>query len=53
MSNWDGAWVKMKHFKWTSTLYWKIKIKKIADMWLIPLDRAIYFVLPNKNQSET
>ena len=27
MSDWDGTWIKMYHFKWTSDLYWKIKIE--------------------------
>ena len=30
VSDWDGVWIKMYHFKWTSDLYWKIKI------WILP-----------------
>ena len=27
MSNWDGIWIKIWHFKWTTGLYWKLKIE--------------------------
>ena len=27
MSNWDGVWIKMSHFKRTRSLYWKIRFE--------------------------
>ena len=37
MSDWVRVW--MKHFTWTSKLYWKMKIN-ITEMWFIPFDRV-------------
>ena len=44
MSDWEGVWIKMQHFKWTRDFCWKSKLN-IADMWLIPLDRVTHWVL--------
>ena len=44
MSDWDGIWIKCSIFNGQVIYIEKSKLK-IADMWLIPLDRVTFFPL--------
>ena len=44
MSDWDGVGIKMYYFKWTSDLYWKIKIEYCRQVTHSPWSCHIYGV---------
>ena len=42
MSDWNGVWIKMQQFNWTSDLYWKIKIEYC---WLVTHSPSFTYVV--------
>ena len=52
MSDWEGVWIKMWHFKWKSDLYWQIKIEYCRHVTHSPWSCHILLIVYNENDEE-